>query len=214
MVKCCLVTICIGDKYIKEYNTRFKPSQENYAKKCGYDFKVITDYIREPFHPSVISLNKILVCDYMDKKYDFIIFVDADIIIHKNAPPLHNYYDFGDKVGVVSQSQPNQEEKIRIEREQYVGFEISAKEYYKSKSNHELETDIIINTGVLVIQPQIHMDFLRNIFLKYSKKQLNNVNKFHYEQSVIGYELQKRNMYFLMDMKWNALWENNKYFLM
>ena len=72
-MNCCLVTICIGDKYIKEYNRLFRKSQENYAKKCGYDFKIITEYIKEPKHPDLISFNKILVCDYKwTKKYDFI----------------------------------------------------------------------------------------------------------------------------------------------
>jgi len=47
-MKVCLVTICIGEKYLQQYNTLFRPSQEKYAKKCGYDFKVITDYIDGP----------------------------------------------------------------------------------------------------------------------------------------------------------------------
>ena len=39
-INCCLVTICIGEKYLKEYNKLFRSSHETYAKKCGYDLEV------------------------------------------------------------------------------------------------------------------------------------------------------------------------------
>ena len=39
IMKVCLVTICIGERYLQLYNSLFRPSQEKYAKKCGYDFK-------------------------------------------------------------------------------------------------------------------------------------------------------------------------------
>ena len=63
-MKVCLVTICIGEKYLQHYNALFRPFQEKYAKKCGYDFKVITDYIDGPKHPHMITMQKWLVCDY------------------------------------------------------------------------------------------------------------------------------------------------------
>lgn len=208
---CCLVTICIGEKYLDQYNSLFKESQEKYAKKCGYDFKVITDYISEPKHPDLISFNKILVSEYnWEKEYDFIIFVDADIIINENTPPLHSQYNFRDNIGVVNQSQPTLQARHLCQK--HKGYEVTAKEYYKLKCDLDIETDHIINTGVLVIQPKIHMKFLRDIFDKYSQKQIGHPCKFHYEQSVIGYEIQKANKYYFMDMKWNAIWANNKYY--
>lgn len=210
-MKCCLVTICIGKTYLQQYNKLFKKSQKKYARKCSYDFKVITNYIKEPKHPDLISLNKILVCDYpWEKEYDFIIFIDADIIINENAPEIHKAYNFGDKIGVVNQSQPTLKAKIEIQIKR--GYEITAKDYYKSKSNHDIETDHVINTGVLIIQPKKHKLFLRNIFDTYFKNQIGNKERFHYEQSVIGYEIQKNNMHYFIDMKWNALWANNKYY--
>lgn len=33
-MKCCLVTICIGEKYLEQYNTLFRLSQEKYAKNA------------------------------------------------------------------------------------------------------------------------------------------------------------------------------------
>ena len=210
-MKVCLVTICIGEKYLQQYNTLFRPSQEKYAKKCGYDFKVITDFISKIKHRNLINMNKWLLCELdWSNNYDFIIFIDADIIINENTPTIHNEYDFGDKIGIVNQSQPTLQ--ARIEGQIHKGYEVTAKDYYKLKSNHSIETDHIINTGVLVIQPKKHKLFLRKIFNTYFKKQINNPVGFHYEQSVIGYEIQKNNMHYFMDMKWNALWANNKYY--
>lgn len=210
-MNCCLVTICIGEKYFHQYNALFRPSQEKYAKRCGYDFKIITDYIKEPHHISVVSMNKVLVCDYkLDKDYDFLIFIDADIIVNENAPPIHSEYDFGDKIGVVNQSQPTLQARILTQK--HKGYEVTASDYYKLKSNHDIETDHIINTGVLVIQPNKHKLFLRKIFDTYSKQQIGNKAGFHFEQSVIGYEIQKSNLFYFMNMKWNALWANNKYY--
>jgi len=206
-----LTTICIGEEYIKQYNSLFRKFHEDYAKRCGYDFKVIKDYIQGPRHPSLVSLNKILVCNYnWEKEYDYIIFIDADIIINNNTPKIHSYYTFGEKIGVVNQSQPNLE--ARLITQAHKGYEVTATEYYKSKSNHDINTDHIINTGVLVLQPKKHKEFLQTIFNRYSHAQINNKAGFHYEQSVIGYEIQKNNLYLFMDMKWNALWGNNKYY--
>ena len=152
-MSCCLVTLCIGDKYLQVYNKLFRKSHEIYAKKCGYDFEVITDYIGKPKHKDLLSMNKILVCDYNWKKdYDFIIFVDADVIINRNSPSLHNYYNFKNKNRVVSESQPDLKSKLKFLI--YKGNERTSKQYYKVMSNHDIETDHVINTGVLVIQPK------------------------------------------------------------
>lgn len=211
-MKVCLVTICIGEKYLQQYNTLFRPSQEKYAKKCGYDFLVITDYIDKKFtHPDTICMQKQLICSLKwAQSYDFIICVDSDIIINENTPTIHNEYNFGDKIGVVNQSQPTLQ--ARIEGQIHKGYEVTAKDYYKLKSNHSIETDHIINGGLMVWQPKIHKNFLKNIYEKYIGNQINHPAGYHYEQSVIGYEIQKNNMHYFMDMKWNALWANNKYY--
>ena len=77
-MKVLLVTIAIGPHYLKEYELLFKESQENYAAKHGYDFKVITDFLdKDNIYNSTISFNKILVCSQeWSKDYDFIIFID------------------------------------------------------------------------------------------------------------------------------------------
>jgi len=203
-MKVCLVTVCIGEQYLRQYNQIFRKTQEDYAKKHGYDFKIITEYISEP-DPKLISMNKILVSD---EYYDFVIFVDADVLINPHAPSIHDAYDFGDKIGVVSQNQPDKYAKYAVQRA--MGWELTASEYYLNKSGHILDTEDVINTGVLVIQPKKHKEFLEKIFKKYSENQKWSPHGFHYEQSVIGFELQINDMAFYMDQKWNAIWMTHK----
>lgn len=207
--KVCLVTIAIGDKYLQQYNTLFRKSQETYAKKHGYDFKVIPDYIDKTIkHPHTVSLNKILVCSCpWSKEYEYVIFVDADILINPNSPPI-DFSTLGNRIGCVSQNQPDLQARLLLQ--EFRGYERTAKDYYKLKSDHDIETDYIINTGVLVLQPNKHRKVLEEIYYRYVNKQINNKNGFHFEQSVIGYELQKKKLDCLIDMKWNALWANNK----
>ena len=203
-MRVCLVTLCIGDEYLKQYNMIFRPGQEAYALRHGYDFKLITEYISES-HPKLISMNKILVSD---EHYDFVIFVDADVLINPDAPAIHDAYEFGDKIGVVSENQPNKASKYMVQKA--MNWELTAQDYYLRKSGHILDTVDVINTGVLVIQPRKHKKFLEDIFKKYSENQKWSPHGFHYEQSVVGFELQINNMAFYMDYKWNAIWMTHK----
>ena len=130
--------------------------------------------------------------------------MDADILININAPSIHNYVDFGELIGVVNEySQPTSKRRLLIQKK--MGWETSATEYYKS-SGFDIQTDMMFNSGVLVLQPKKHRIFLQKIYNKYVKQSKNNSRGFHFEQSCIGYEIQKNNLYKVIDNKFNALW--------
>jgi hypothetical protein len=209
-MKCLLVTIAIGEKYLKEYNNLFYESQKNYALKNGYDFKVITEFLdKKNQHNSSISFNKILVCNQeWSNDYDFIIFIDADVLININSPPIHNYVDYEGLIGIIDEySQPSKERRLKIQKK--MGWETSAVDYYKL-CDLDIQTDMVFNSGVLVLQPKIHGDFLQNIYNKYVNKSKNHRRGFHFEQSCIGYELQKNNLYKVIDNRFNAIWSLTK----
>lgn len=210
-MKCCLVTICIGEQYLNQYNYLFRSSQEKYAKNCGYDFKIITDFISQNKHRNLINMNKWLLCELeWSNNYDFIIFIDADIIINENAPKIHEQYNFGEKIGVVNQSQPTL--KSRIEVQIHKGSEITATDYYKKHANLLFNGDHIINSGVIIIQPKIHKKYLLDLVNKFEPYVIKQPNNLHKDQCFFGCQLQLDNMHYFMDMKWNALWANNKYY--
>ena len=208
-MKILLVTIAIGDKYLQEYKDLFYESQYNYAQKNGYDFKVITDFLdKKVQHRSTISFNKILVCNQSwSLEYDFIIFIDADILINIHAPPLHTY-DYGKCIGLIDEySQPSREKRLQIQRQ--MGWETSATDYYKL-CGLDISTEMVFNSGVLVMQPKIHNGFLTNIYNKYVMQSISHSRGFHFEQSCIGYEIQKAHNYKVIDNRFNAIWGLSK----
>jgi len=211
-MKCLLVTIAIGDRYLERYYNLFYESQKNYALKNNYDFKVITDYLDpdpEDRCISNITMNKFLLCNQKwSSDYDFIIFVDADILININAPSIHNYLDYEGLIGVVNEySQPSNERRLLIQKK--MGWETSASDYYKL-SGFNIQTDMVFNSGMQVLQPKIHADFLQNIYNKYIKQSKNKPERFHFEQRAMGYEFQKNNLYKVMDNRFNAIWALTK----
>jgi hypothetical protein len=201
-----VVVIAITPCYLGLYTTIFRKSQELYAKKHGYDFRIVTDMLDYTVnHTSAFSFQKILVCSQeWSKDYDYIVCVDADIFINPNAPPIHNCCDFQEKIGIVDEyGWPSYEARL--------AHEGSPSDYYKMVPGLDIETKLELNTGVMVFQPKLHADFLRNVFDKYVRGCMTTNRGFHYEQSTVGYELQKNNLYTLIPNKFNALWGVCKY---
>jgi len=206
MPKVLLVGISIGDAYTEKYNNLFRESQEYYATKHGYDFKVCTTHLDPNLQLyETTSFNKALVgCQEWSNNYDFIVFLDSDILINRNAPAIHTYMDYEDCIGIVDEfSQPSKERRLRIHNR--LGWEKSATEYYKL-AGYDLQTDIGFNTGMFIIQPKLHGDLLKNTYNKYVHNSITHWRGFHYEQSSIGYEIQKSKKYKILDNKFNALW--------
>lgn len=207
-MKVLLVTLAIGEAYLKQYELLFKQSQENYAKRYKYDFKVITDFLDKDKNnqlKSTITFNKILVCSQeWSKDYDLIIFVDADILISVWAPPLHNYMDYENLIGMVDEfSQPTKAKRLELHKRQK--WEANAVEFYKL-CDLDIETDMVFNTGVMVMQPKIHADFLEGIYKKYIEKSKTHKRGYIFEETCISYEMQKNNLYKILPNKFNALW--------
>lgn len=201
MSRILLVSIAIGKSYLHEYNTLFRPSHELYAKRHGYDFKVVTDWIKGPHIRDSTSFQKILVPGYFPE-YDYVIFIDADILINPEAPPIH--LEIGcEMIGGVDQwAQPNGR---RLEIARRHGWETTPSDYYKL-AGFNFSTDKVINTGVLVFQPALHKGICNEIYINFVNNCIGHRRGFHYEQSVIGYILQSERMVKWLDVRWNAIW--------
>jgi len=205
-----LVTLAIGDQYLQIYNTLFRKSQEAYAKRHGYEFRVITEYLDDDIlHKSLISFQKALVFSQLwSSQYDLIIFVDADIYIRPDSPAIHTAGDFTEKIGIVNEfAQPTKE--LRLALQERCGWETSATDYYKL-CQLDLDTDIVPNSGVMIARPAIHGEYLRNIYETYRETAINHSRGFIYEQAAIGYCLVRDNMCTCIPNEWNGLWMINK----
>jgi Exostosin family len=205
--KVLLVAIAIGQQYLQKYNQIFRRSHEAYAKKHGYDFKVIDQFIDPTYQSSPMSLfyQKMLVSD---TNYDFVIFIDSDILINITAPAIHLSVNFGDNIGIVDEySQPTPDLRLKIQK--MMGWETSAVDYYKL-CGLDLDTKIVLNSGVLVIQPKKHMKLLEFVYKTYLPRSISHHRGPHYEQTSLGYELQTKSRFVLLNNRWNAIWALHK----
>lgn len=205
-MRVCVVTVAIGERYLVEYTSLFRPSHEFYALKHGYDFKVIADYLDPGMkHPDSISMHKLLLCSQpWSMDYDYIVYVDADILINRNAPPIHLAAQFGDKIGMIDEaSQPTWERRLAIQKK--MGWELYPTEYM-ALSGFDFQTDIIYNGGCMVLQPAKHRTLLESIYLTHALKSIGHPRQFHYEQAVLNICLQKADMVAPISHMFNAPW--------
>jgi hypothetical protein len=199
-MKVLLTVIAITPSYLCTYNNIFRKSHEFYAKKHGYDFRVI-DYMLDCTvnHTSAFSFQKILVCSQgWSEKYDYIVCIDGDIFINPDSPSIHTCIDFEGKIGVVDEKQ---QPTLEL-REKYDGV---GSEYYK-RAGLDVVTRMELNTGVMVFQPKLHCNFLRSIFDRYVRGCMTSNLGYHYEQSTVGYEFIVNDMYKIIPGKFNAIW--------
>jgi lipopolysaccharide biosynthesis glycosyltransferase len=202
-----MATLAIGEQYLARYKALFYPSQLLYCRLHNYELKICDEFL-EPGQTSatLISLQRLLVpkqkwCE----GFDYVIFVDADILINvRTAPPIHSAVDYGDCIGVVDEySQPTRAERLLIQKRN--NWETTASEYY-ALAGFEIDTDIVFNTAVLVFQPAKHADFLERMYAIGRDTAKTHPRKFHYDQSLLGWHLQKEEKAKVMDNRFNALY--------
>lgn len=201
-MKVCVGVIAIGERYLAEFESLFKPSVSAYCARNGYDLKVFTDFLDSSrTHPDTISFQKCLVPDKL-RQYDLVVVLDADIYIEPHAPPIHTF-ELNDKIGIVNEITQSSFDKYQIMVRSH--FADNAIEYYK-KAGFDLKTDKILNTGVMLCRPFAHAEFLKHIYEKYVDRSIGHPRGFHYEQACIGYELQTHKPYQIISNLWNFIY--------
>jgi len=212
-MKVLLVTIVIGKQaYMDTYKRLFQKSQIDYAEKHGYDYKLITDFLDDTYKSHDVSMyfQKSLVCNQSwSGDYDYIIYVDNDVYININSPPIHNYHDFGSKIGVVDEwSQPSIDKKNLISAFWDMPDK-SITDYFVntlSISKEEAASmPLVVNSGVLVFQPAIHRERMNEYYHYYMPRAIGC--KFNwFEQASLTLFLVNNDIYFKMDTRYNAVW--------
>jgi hypothetical protein len=202
-MRVCLATLAIGDSYLQEYNDLFRPSHEYYAAKHGYDFRVITSPLDPTLtDPKSVTIHKYLVCSQeWSSLYDYIVILDADILINKQSPPIP-FEVLGDNVGMVDEAcQPSVEKRLEILRKR--GWPVYPKEYF-ALCGFTLDSPALYNSGVVVYQPRKHRAILETIYATYAKGSIGHPRGQHYEQTVTNYCFQSSNMVCALPVTFNA----------
>jgi hypothetical protein len=205
--KVCMATLAIGMEFDARYRKLFLPSHDQYAKKCGYTHVILNDFLDNNYEDfRAITMNKLLIADQpWAKQYDLLVVLDGDIVINKDAPPIDCAIDFDDRIGVVCELAVDEQSGISYYTE--VMHESVSTYYERTLGTNIPELQHIINTGLMVVQPNLHGEFLRKIYDTNIHAVLSRQSGFFtFEQAITGYELQKTDRYVLLPGSWNALW--------
>ena len=148
-----IVTVAIGDKYLKKYDAMFRQSFLRYGKAVGADLFVVDDYIIPsdkrgwwqklvPFEDSRIA------------EYEKVVVIDYDIYITKHAKNV--FSAVGEKPWGICKSNPYDLAKNAIEDQ-----------YYFASCPEENRPPFAANGGMIVMS-RSYKDALKKVYEQYS----------------------------------------------
>lgn len=210
-----IVTILIGDKYQAMWNETFRDSWVPYANRHGYDIVLINDYLdRSPrARERTPHWQKLLVLEHPGlRRYEDVVWVDADILINHHTAPCIVGHNNADKVGIVSyrdEFQPPGRWDNRYHRRARSG---SGGRIHRSpdfpswyeQAGLARDVDDFTNTGVLVMKPRLHTEFMRHVYDAFTENDWS-----HKENGALSYWLFKTGNYNLIDPRFNVSWNGD-----
>jgi hypothetical protein len=216
-----IVTIAIGDAYLRAFQESALPGWRVYAEKYGYDIVVLTEPLDAncDFSRKSIHWQKLLLGLHPQiREYRHAVWLDGDILINTALAPCIVSAMKSDRIGVVDITGPNRvpDEIFNLNARYLILALLLAKRlipgmgkslvtdtdmavHYRD-SGLTGDVDKMINTGVIVFRPEAHAKFLAGIYMKYDKDFED------FEQTPVSYELQKRSMVEFIDTRFNRIW--------
>lgn len=202
-----IVSINVGGRGRRLYTS----TQRSYAARHGYAFTTVSTFLdSNATHRDLTSFQKILASSAAAPNHTrFVLVLDTDVLIAPWAAPIHVVAEsLGESVGMVDEAaQPSLRKNRAIKlasRRGHPEIDVTAYEYYR-RAGLEIRTDRIFNTGFMLIQPAKHARLLRETYDIYAPQAIGHPRHFHFEQSVVGYELQKRGLVKALPSAWNTL---------
>lgn len=195
MSKNVIVTIMTG--FDPSYRFALNSFRE-YARKIGADLKVIkspqvTLKGLSRFNFSKMAwAQKFLLRNYLGQ-YERVLYVDADIIIHPEAPNVFEYYSDLSKVFMFNEGALEDRSKEYVQIQNILGtFQVDELE----------EQQIYFNAGVILFSRE--SDFLKLSDMSEVEKVCNNIN--FYEQTYFNYLIFKNKLgYGFLEDKFNRM---------
>ncbi|QWR76104.1 hypothetical protein [Candidatus Magnetomonas plexicatena] len=206
-----IVTMTIGETFQELWRTFCKPGWEKYAHKHGYDIICIDSLIDVSERAMARHMNwqKCLILSQdFSKKYDRIVWVDADILINaNNAPSIVDEVPEG-MVGAIDVFSSPTPGWFPVALQRYMDittgsdtFSPNVSMYYK-KFGLPDTFDKVVQGGVIVFSPQ-HRDTLEKTYYEYEQK---GGAEWNYEMRPLSFELQKASKVQWLDVRYNMNW--------
>lgn len=195
-----IVTVLVGETYVETWRVLCQPNWEAYADRHGFDLIVIAHLpdMSERGQGRSPAWQKLLVLDQpWSSAYERIVWVDADIVMSNHAPNILAVVPDPARIGAsLSGAQFSEAEKhIYFERLHQVVVEpqLADLAWQFTEDNGFAESEIdregarMLNTGVLVMNPQRHNAMLKDIYTSDSASRL-------YEQPALSREIARRDL--------------------
>jgi hypothetical protein len=207
-----LVTLCIGEKYTRDWEHYCEPSWRAYADHHGFELVTHNDVIEPPQHPSRgLAWQKLLIGTLEKvRHYPHVIWLDADIVINTMTMPPDILKGLPEgKIGAVRYHALLRHQLFESAHRQICAGQTYG-EFNKSLlKDHHLDGDpsCMINTGVLVI-PRERYDWLAEVYSRHRSRPSHAQQQ---EQVIASHELHANRLTHFLDDRFNAVWYEYKY---
>lgn len=186
-----------------------KKSHIKYAARNSYRLVLQHGYqgSKRFRNAAMMSVQKLLACQFAQGER-FVLVLDYDVVIAPWAPPLHDdaqVLGLGNRVGIVDGNQPNGTLMKAILQLQSGRYQ-DPNETYRRMGFDVLPARGILDTGVLLVQPEHHKTWLRHLFRKNANKILNHPSPMQHGQALIGSLLVMSNLDGYLPHAWNRKW--------
>ncbi|MBM3768363.1 MAG: hypothetical protein FJW32_23515 [Acidobacteria bacterium] len=201
MPKSAIVTLAIGDWHRNTWKQYAEPSWREYAGRFGFDLIALDQPLdtsdraqrRSPAWQKLLIPN----LDWA-RQYDRLVWLDCDIVVNNaNAPNVFDHVPSG-KIGAVSTvSEPVVMTAAR-----------RAIMHPKFHSEWGMPSDfpMVINTGVLVIEPRNDAALFQHVYDAYEDK---GSPRWHYENRPLSWHIIDSGRAHWLDSRFNKTWGND-----
>lgn len=212
-MKTAIVTFTVGDT--SAYERFFLPSVRAYAQRIGADFHQIREPIvsfdltnKSPLiRKHLFCIQKMLIPSLpWVQEYDWILLIDADILVNfEKAPNIFEQVPDGKIGGVDEKVQYGYKDwSLEAWRRFDPRLPGDAEGYYRNLG-FDQEFSHQVNGGFLVFQPRVQKEFFKGIYDKYAPRILNDQD-LDGDQGPLNYEGWKANKLVCLDQRWNRIW--------
>jgi hypothetical protein len=210
-----LVTLLVGEKYVQNHRRYFYPGWRKYADRHGLDLVIIDRPLDESARARSRSpaWQKCLVLEHPEvRKYEQVAWVDADVMIREDAPNIFESVSAGEFGATDATCTPTREDyTVLMERlySRWTGMGLtflrddSPRQYYRH-FGFEQNFEGVVQSGVMVLSPELHGSILRHTYDAYEDK---GEAYWHYEMRPLGYELLSKAKVRWLSPKFNVCWD-------
>lgn len=219
-VRKAIVTMAVGEAYAAEFDARVRRNWTVYADRHDYSLYVLGQPIDDRPGRS-IHWQKLIVGLLPElRAFDFVVWIDADILINPRTAPCVVSQVSGDKIAVaepwaaVSPAETVEQRHLTFAVKFLAETEGRAVRSYVRRSPEEWRLikpsdkrpiAHSINTGMFVFRPALHSAFLSECYVK----DYTDWPDGSFEQTPVSYELQANDMVEFVDGRFNAVWSQH-----